>query len=211
MEKEHSNLPAYVLDNSWEQELNYKLWSTKSSRFQAANRLKTKAHLSNVSLAFLSSYLIIINLVPAFINTIKVDAGIINFFTIAISILLLVYTLIETSNEYKLNAYIFHKCALEISNLYNDLRMSKTIVDNQIKQNHLIEITNKYTQILNTYDNHEPIDMSIFKISKYEYHKLGKFDVIKTKIKYFIFVNLKYYLLIILPPLLFYFILLNYK
>lgn len=209
MEKEHNNLPAYVLDNNWEQELNYKLWSTKSSRFNASNRLKDKAFFSNVSLAFLSSYLIIINLIPLFFKNLNISADIIGFFTTAISILLLVYSQIESSNEYKLNAHIFHGCALDIADLYNELRMSKEILDKEEKRKKLIMISEEYSNILHRYENHSPIDFDMFKASKPEYHKLGKIDTYKILIQYFIRVKFQYYLLIGLLPILFFFVLLN--
>lgn len=203
MEKERSNLPAYVLDNSWEQELNYKLWSTKSSRFNTSNRLKEKAFLSNLSLAFLSSYLIIINLFPAFFDAIEVSENMISFFTTAISILLLTYSQIEFSNEYRLNAHIFHKCALKLSDLYNELRRAKEISGTKEKDDKILEISEKYSEVLYTYENHSPIDFDMFKASKPEYHKLSKWSVYKIKLQYFIKVRLQYTLLVILPPLLF--------
>ncbi|MBS4068404.1 MAG: SLATT domain-containing protein [Sulfurimonas sp.] len=211
MEKEHNNLPAYVLENSWEQELNYKLWSTKSSRFNASNRLKDKALFSNLSLAFLSSYLIIINLIPAFFNNLNIDANVIGFFTTAISILLLIYSQIESSNEYKLNAHIFHTCALDLGDLYNELRIAKEISIEEEKRKKLIMISEKYSDILHRYDNHSPIDFDMFKANKPEYHKLDKVYTYGIYIKYFIIVKFQYYLLMTMPPLLFSFVLLNYS
>lgn len=211
MEKVYNNLPAYVKDNSWEQELNYKLWSTKSARFQASHRLLTKANLSNASLALLSSYLIIINLAPTFITIIKIDVNIISFFTTAISILLLVYTQIESANEYKLNAHLFHQCALEIADLYNELRIAKNIQDEYEKNKKILEITNQYQSILKSYENHHPIDGDMFQVSKFEYHKLNIFTRIWIHLEYFVEVQLKYYSLITIPPLLFYIVLLNYS
>lgn len=205
--KEYNNLPAYVLDNSWEQELNYKLWSTKSARFNASNRLKDKAFFSNISLAFLSSYLIIINLIPLFFKNLNISADVIGFFTTAISILLLVYSQIESSNEYKLNAHIFHDCALNIADLYNELRMSKEILDKEEKRKKLVIISEKYNSILHRYENHSPIDFDMFKASKPEYHNLNKIDTYKILIQYFIRVKFQYYLLIGLLPILFFFVL----
>jgi hypothetical protein len=137
-------IPKYLKDNSWIKELNHKLWSTKGARFEANNRLKEKAFLSNTSLAFISSYLIIINLVPLYFENLKLSPELIGFFTTALSILLLVFTQIESSNEYKLNAHFYHSCALKISNLYNDLRIIKEIENKYERDKKVIEITELY-------------------------------------------------------------------
>lgn len=210
MEKKNTSVPPYVADNNWEHELNYKLWSTKSSRFQASSRLLEKANLSNISLAFLSSYLIIINLIPLFFPDLKIDSNIVAFFTTAISILLLVYTQIESSNEYKLKSHLFHQCSLEIADLYNELRMVKNSIDEVFKNEKINEITIKYNELLKSYVNHEPIDLEIFKTTKAKYHNLNKWDVFIIKIKYYFIVKFKYHLLILLP-LFFMFIYLLFK
>lgn len=203
MKEKNSKIPAYLTDNSWEKELNHKLWITKGARFEANARLKEKASLSNMSLAFISSYLIIINLMPLFFPSYEIDSNIINFFTTSLAILLLVYTQIESSNEYKLNAHLFHSCSLKISNLYNDLRIAKEIEVKAEKDKKIMEITNKYKEILSSYENHEPIDTEMFKSKNLDYYELEKSFVIVANYKYYLMVKLKYHLLIILPATLF--------
>ncbi len=203
MEENKDKIPAYLKDNSWEKELNHKLWITKGARFEANARLKEKASLSNMSLAFISSYLIIINLMPMFFPLYKIDSNIVNFFTTSLAILLLVYTQIESSNEYKLNAYLFHSCSLKISNLYNDLRITKEIEDEKEKKKKIVEITNEYKEILFSYENHEPIDTEMFKSKNLDYYKLEKKFVKSANSNYYKNVKFKYHFIMIFPPILF--------
>ena len=201
--EEKDTIPKYLKENNWIKELNHKLWITKGVRFEANNRLKQKAFLSNTSLAFISSYLIIINLVPLFFNDLKISSELIGFFTTALSILLLVFTQIESSNEYKLNAHFYHSCALKISNLYNDLRIIKEIKDEKEQEKNVIEITEEYKNILNQYENHEPIDTDMFKSKKLDYYELDKWFKYSTELKFYFTVKFKYYCIIFLPPILF--------
>lgn len=203
-------IPEYLTDNNWGKELNHKLWITKGARFEANNRLKQKASLSNISLAFISSYIIIINLVPLYFTSINISSEIINFFTTSLSILLLVFTQIESSNEYKLNAHHFHSCSLKISKLYNDFRIIKEIEDKDEKETRVIEITNEYNELLPLYENHEPIDTEMFKSQKLDYYKLSKLFKIVTYCKYYFLVKFKYHLIIFFPPILFVLLVLFY-
>lgn len=203
-------IPEYLTDNNWGKELNHKLWITKGARFEANNRLKQKASLSNISLAFISSYIIIINLVPLYFTSINISSEIINFFTTSLSILLLVFTQIESSNEYKLNAHHFHSCSLKISKLYNDFRIIKEIEDKDEKEKKVIEITNEYNKLLPLYENHEPINTAMFKSQKLEYYKLSKLFKIVTYCKYYFLVKFKYHVIIFSPPILFVLLVLFY-
>lgn len=196
-------LPIHLKENNWMKELNHKLWITKGARFEANNRLKQKASLSNMSMACISSYLIIINLIPLFFPSLGISQIIINFFTTALSILLLVFTQIESSNEYKLNAHYYHSCALKIANLYNDLRIVKEIEDKKTQDNEMIKISEQYKEVLSRYENHEPIDTDMFKSKNLDYYKLSWKFRFFTTIKYQYLITLKYYIIIFFPLILF--------
>ena len=64
--KEELDAPSDYLGKSFLEELNYKMWSTKGSRFNCDKRLRTKGNASNVSLAIISAYLIIASLITVF-------------------------------------------------------------------------------------------------------------------------------------------------
>lgn len=206
MKEMKDTLPKYLKENKWIKELNHKLWITKGARFEANNRLKQKATLSNASMAFISSYLIIINLVPLFFPSLHVTQNIVNFFTTALSILLLVFTQIESSNEYKLNAHYFHSCALKIANLYNDLRIVKEINDEKEKENRVNQISEQYKEVLGSYENHDSLDTEMFKSKNLDYYELSIWFKVLINIKYYFLIKFKYHFIMTFPPILFMFL-----
>ena len=72
--KNKNKIPPYLKNNSFEEELNYKLWSTKGARFSASHRNHTLNKLSSKSIGYLSAYLIIIGVVNLYdINLLGVE------------------------------------------------------------------------------------------------------------------------------------------
>lgn len=203
--------PKEYLEKSFLEELNYKIWSTKASRFNADKRLKTKAKLSNISLAFLSAYLIIASLISVYnINSGQHD-NIISYIITALSILVLVVSQFENAQDYKLNARIYHDCGLELSLLYNELRIFKTLKTNPSEFDTYIfgkNLSDKYQNVLRNYQNHSPIDYDMFQIANVPYFskvapdKVTPENIKKVKNKYKWEVYGWYSIMIILPPLL---------
>ena len=200
--------PKQYLEKSFLEELNYKIWSTKAARFNADKRLKTKAKFSNISLAFLSAYLIIASLISVYnINT----ENIINYIITALSILVLVVSQFENAQDYKLNARIFHDCGLELSILYNDLRVFKTL-KNKPSEYELYtfakNLSEKYQTVLRNYQNHSPIDYDIFQINNVNYfekvapEKVTSQNIKKVKRRYLWEIYGWYSVMIIMPPIL---------
>ncbi|GAA3773122.1 MULTISPECIES: SLATT domain-containing protein [Flavobacterium] len=203
--------PKQYLEKSFLEELNYKIWSTKASRFNADKRLKTKAKISNISLAFLSAYLIIASLISVYnINTGN-NENIINYIITALSILLLVVSQFENAQEYTLNARIFHDCGLELSTLYNDLRMFKTLKHSPSEYEMYTfakNLSEKYQTVLRNYQNHSPIDYDMFQISNINYfekvapEKVTPKNIKKVKQRYLWEIYGWYSIMIVLPPIL---------
>lgn len=187
-------------------ELNYKLWSTKGTRFCAHRRFKKKNILSMYSIGFLSAYIIIFNLF-AFLPTTSafyIEPNILTMITISLSIIVLVFSQLEIANNYSLTADRFHKCARDIAKLYNEWRYVKTHVDDEAeKKNAIISITKKYEDVLDNYDNHEDIDYQLFKTKHPDYYHLTRFDIILANCKYYLKVQLIYHALIAIPLILF--------
>ncbi|WP_111709092.1 SLATT domain-containing protein [Lutibacter citreus] len=176
MEKNKNQLasPKEYLEKSFLEELNYKIWSTKGARFNADKRLKIKANLSNISLAILSAYLIIASLISVYNINSGNDENIINYFITALSILVLVFSQFENAQDYKLKAKIFHDCGLDLSELYNDLRIFKTQKKKPSEYetySFVKNLSNKYQIVLRNYQNHSPIDYDLFQINNIEYFK----------------------------------------
>ncbi len=193
----------YLRDNDWEKELNYKLWVTKGARFSAAKRLEEMDDASTKSLTLLSAYLIIIGLLPVFFPSWneRVPSRLLGIGTVGISILMLVYSMIESSRKYAVKAYRFHECALKIGRLYDALRQAKGIDSERTKDGELQRITKKYERTLECYENHQPIDFDVFQTQKPDYFKLSRFRIFKIKARSYYHTNFRYHAMIVLPPL----------
>jgi hypothetical protein len=197
-------LPPYLKDNSWEQELNYKLWATSSVRFQAARRCEYTAHLSSLAIAFLTGYLIIIGLIPFVPHPAlkSVPPDLLGVGTADVSIMLLAYSLIENAKSHGLKAHLYHDCALAISRLYNALRQAKEITDTAGKRAEIARITAEYERVLPSYMNHQPIDYEIFKTQKPGWFKLTPKQIKSRQRTYYWQVKARCHLIIAIPPVL---------
>lgn len=112
----------------------------------------------------------------------------------------------ESNQDYKLRAVKFHECALEISDLYNQLRIFKTLgppaTDEEIRA-FCSDITKRYEAILCKYENHLPIDYDMFRVSKVDYFTEFKEKARRIKLKSWWMVYGWYTLLLIGTPLVF--------
>jgi hypothetical protein len=101
-----------------------RMWITRGARYNAYRRLKKKHEMSISAKAFLSSYVLIINSLR-FVNFVQLrtdQLSYISFFTMVISVFILVLSLIDSSKDYKMNADKLYNSAIEIENLYNELK-----------------------------------------------------------------------------------------
>lgn len=160
------------LDKTFLEELNHKIWCTKGTRFNADSRFKKKSKLSNISVSILSAYLIIASLFSVYNFNQNSDDNIISYLVTALSILLLVVSMHENNQDFKLRAFNFHSCGLELAEIYNRLRTFKTIEGEKSESeisDFCSEINDKYQSILNKYDNHDDIDYDTFRIKNLDY------------------------------------------
>lgn len=194
------------LEKSFLEELSYKIWSTKGARFQADKRLKKKSKLSTISLAILSAYLIIASLISVYNINNGGNENLINYSITALSILLLVANMFENNQDYKLRANTFHNCGLELGILYSKLRTFKTLKENST--NYEIyrfcqELTENYQNVLNKYENHDPIDYDKFKTLNTDHFKeLSESEIKQIKKRYNWEIYGWYTIMICLPPIL---------
>lgn len=195
------------LDKTFLEELNYKVWSTKGSRFNASTRLTKIARWSNFSLTMLSVYLASVGLLSVYninVSTDKLDENLIAYSITCLSILTLVLGQIENAKDYTMKAKEFHNCGLELSKIYNDLRIYKTLTENQTiveKEKFAKKISDEYQRILEKHDNHQQMDNDKFKTTKAKYHEMNNWDVFVINIRYYIRTIFIYHLLIFLPPI----------
>lgn len=210
--KEEISAPGDYLSKSFLEELNYKMWSTKGARFNCDKRLRTKGNASNAGMAIISAYLIIASLITVFNLELGISQEVLNFTITGLSILVLVFTQFENAQKYDLEAKTHHDSGLKISELYNELRIFKTLktdASDYETLNFAKDVTRRYENILSTSGNHSRIDYDRFLITNIEWMKKNEPDKIKNldknriAVHYYWNVYGWYFLLIIIPPILF--------
>ena len=194
-------IPSYLEHNNWEQELNFKLWVTKGARFSADQRCQRQGFWSQLSINLLSGYLITLGLAPFILKATDIGFSIdfMNLSVTGVSILSLVWGLSESSKKFDLKAHKYHTCALAVGRLYSALRRAKELPDDQ-KRQELNRISCEYDEILESCDNHEPLDYELFKIQKPTYFGLTGKNIAWIRTKDFIITRGAYLLIIFLPP-----------
>lgn len=189
--------------DNFRQELDRKIWITKGSRFNAHQRLMCKHNWSIAAIGFLSVYVIIFTLlryIPAISFTVeKID--IISFSAIALSLFILVTSLLEASKSYQMKAMEFHNCGRELSALYNRLRQTLDNPGVDVSKK-LVEISVEYEAILNKcQENHDVVDYNTFRIQHRHEFNLGLLARVCFPFMGWIKSYLFYLLLIIVPPI----------
>jgi hypothetical protein len=191
------------MQKKFQEDLDFKIWATKGTKFIAHERLSLLQKLSSQSLSYLTAYLVIINLIPLF-NTTKhlLSADLISFSTTVLSILVLVFGQIESSAGYSIKALKQHECGRQLSKLHLELvnlstqNLSEEEIDDKYRS-----YASKYSDILDAYENHESIDYQLFKISNSSKYGVSESDKWKVRIKYY-FSNFFLYHFLILSPIL---------
>lgn len=194
------------LDKGFLEELKHKIWSTKGTRFTADTRLKTISKYSTYCINFLSVYLTIFGLISVYnlYNETKIEQNVIAFAITGFSLLVLVFSIIESSENYLLKAKNFHDCALDLSDLYNELQNFKAYNEDAAEENKRIfcdDLQKRYQNVLRKYENHHPIDNEFFKLKHPDFYETKWYNYIYIKFKYFYYTRLVYLILIILPSI----------
>jgi SMODS and SLOG-associating 2TM effector domain family 5 len=202
-------LPLY-LQGKFDKHLSYKLWSTSGARFQASLRLKSQHKLSVRAIGFLSAYVIILSLLshmePAIFPFF--NKGIITILSVIMSIIILVVSLLEAGSDYSLNSYKFHQCGIKVSDLYKELRFFKDGEKGKKTEGFWVKvkiIDANYSKLLKQYENHDPIDLEMFKLYKpdYEDHCLTGKQKIWIWAKYYFKTRALYDIVVFIPLIVF--------
>lgn len=178
------------------------LWVTKGVRFYAHERYLTQNKWSNISVGMMSAYIIIINLVTSYKLHLNETFGdnTVSFITTALSILILVFSQLENSNDFKLKAEKFHDCSREIAKLYRQVReIKREKIDEQTQNEFLKKITTDYQTILDKFDNHKEIDYLYFKSRHPDDFTMSWAQRLSIRFKYYFNTLLIYHLLILSP------------
>lgn len=140
-----------------------KMWKTKSARFNAHNRLKAKQSWSTTATSLLSFYLVIAALIPLVYEANLPPGGpkFLSVVSLIISIFLIIVTLLESAKNYGTEADRMHKCALEISELYNEFQALPIDRANDDR----VSFTTRYSDILKSHElNHKDVDFLRFEL-----------------------------------------------
>jgi hypothetical protein len=190
---------------TYKEDLETWLWTTKGIRFYTHERYLSKNRWSNFAVGMMSAYIIIINLVTSYKIHLNTEFGenTVSFITTALSILILVFSQLENSSDFKLRAEKFHDCSREISKLYRLLREKRReITDAEKLTPFLTEITKSYESILDKYENHQEIDYLYFKARHPKDFGITWFKQNSIRLKYYLNTLFIYHLLIVSPLLL---------
>jgi hypothetical protein len=180
-----------------------KMWKTKSARFNAHARLTAKHWLSTSATAILSFYLVVASLVSLVYEKDMPSSGskLLAVVTVIISVFLIIITLLESARNYKTEADRMHKCALEISELYNRFQ---ALTSAEADSNR-ISINDEYSTILRSNEiNHKDIDFRRFELLFYKDFNIHKAALIFAIGRYIILWISEYWLYIALilgPPI----------
>lgn len=199
IKKIRDSIPPY-LKKTFVEELNYKLWITKSARFVAADRCKRLHLLSMKTIGYLTAYIILVSLIQVYQFEIftKIPENYFAFTITALSILILIFSQFENAYNFQYLSIQYHNCAREISSLYNQHRIIKTFENHTEKEREFEQISKEYDVVLSRFENHERLDMEKAQIGKPYFH-LSKFQVFVIKRKFYFNYFFKYHFFIWSP------------
>ncbi|RZK11441.1 MAG: SLATT domain-containing protein [Flavobacterium sp.] len=199
-------IPPY-LQKDFEVELNYKLWTTKGARFAASHRNETLHRLSGQSVGYLSAYLIIVGLVNIYdlkFWMFSLSDNQVDFTSMALSVMVLLFSQLESAENFILKSDRYHNCALDIAELYNQLRYTKTYQSNNPNKHTILQkISEDYDKVLKRNENHKPIDYKKMQMLKPDYFELSFFKRWSIRFEYYWRVHFKYHLFMYGPILTF--------
>jgi hypothetical protein len=181
-----------------------KLWKTKGTRFIAHKRLEHVNQLSNWAVALNTVYVIITSLlsISPFSEFSKLTPEYLSLFTIFLSLIIIVLSLIENSKNYKAKADSLHQCGKDLNKLYERLSQIKDRYEESTLRMEIEKIGVDYQNVIDKYpDNHLSIDYDLFVASNKELTK-DWYQSFPVKSKIWLMINTPYYLAIILPLIL---------
>jgi len=138
------------------------MWKTKSSRFYAADRLRARGWWKGIALSILSAYVLILSVIPKFIEggTESAHRDYIGLIALTASIIILVFSIISIFDDDKLRFNYMHDNAREIASLYHEYKLQ---IDAATRDGHPMpssgEINIRYQAALDKCPfNHDAID-----------------------------------------------------
>jgi VIT1/CCC1 family predicted Fe2+/Mn2+ transporter len=186
------------------EELETKMWKTKGARYNAYRRLRNKHLWSARTISVLSIYAITVSLLQLFPDIVAPEKQhIATVAAVSFAIFILVLSILEQSENYLLRAEHLHRCANEISKLYDELHLlvsgNREIEKNELE---LRRISDAYHDTISRYDeNHDWIDYLYFQAEHPHVFKLPPWRANLNKIYARMVAYGLYFALIVLLPI----------
>lgn len=133
-----------------------KMKKTAMARFECASRMRRHQKFALWSMSIFSAGLIIFPLLQAFGIPMHVGAGWLNVMQVAMALMVLVLSLLMSTNNVGDRAEKMHKCGLELNALCHEALPHCRGEDCEVTIYETFR--SKYSQILNVYENHEDLD-----------------------------------------------------
>lgn len=154
---------------------------TAKARFNCARRLRLHHDFTVWSLTLFSSGLLIMSVGKEFGLPISVSEGSFLFIQFSLGLLILIISLLLNSSSTSDRAEKMHRCALEINELTHQILPA-------CRLNEDFELYNKtqfrYSNILNSYENHIPLDFAMAKIDMNYHYGLSKMECFQIRCRY---------------------------
>src|SRR5438128_730310 len=140
-----------------------KMWKTKSARYNAQARLRSKQSASIGAISLLSFYVVVASIVQlAFGDAIApLTSKLISVGTLVVSVFIIVITLLENGKNYPSEADRMHQSALKIAELYNGFQALTVDEANRERR----QFNDRYSSALNEIQvDHKQIDYVLFEL-----------------------------------------------
>jgi hypothetical protein len=173
-------------------EFSDQMWFTYKARFNAHARLRLQDIFCSIITAVLSLFIIIINIIQLVPDLIIINQLATICYTISLSIIILVMSLVFTLSDRRKQAESFHACALEIQRIYREYTTKQNVTTDSDK-----EYTGIYGDVLLKYNiNHSCSDYLKVRMTKEgsKFRSILIYYIMTFFINYFIFI-----LLLIVP------------
>jgi hypothetical protein len=166
------------------------MWLTYKARFNAHARLLLQNTLYSIITAVLSVFIIIVNILQLVPDLLSINQLATTCYTISVSIIILIISIVFVSSNKKKQAEKFHACALEIQRIYREYTTRK----NEPTENEMKEYTSRYDDVLSKYDiNHSKTDY--LKVKMITREGYGFYNILSY---YFFNIFINYFILLLL-------------
>ncbi|WP_459676953.1 SLATT domain-containing protein [Acidisoma sp. 7E03] len=158
---------------------------TTRSRFKAHKRLRSLDRKLTWLTALASAYVVILTLAPHYLSYQEPQRSLLDLLTVALSIVIIVSSLLQFASQNGVEAEQHHRCALEINEIRRELEFAGINTD-------IMPYLDRYRVALQKYSiNHEDIDYNRVRLERrHEHPEITCFDATVLRMKLFFSDNL---------------------